>query len=86
MNGKILNRLPAETLFSPLRDRLQREGLWQDRWDSPDYAPWLLRVIDLLKTRIRNLNQFAEQGRAFFSDDFAYEEQAVERQTAENRS
>ncbi len=82
MNGKILNRLPPEKLVSPLRERLQREGLWQDRWNSPDYRPWLLRVIDLLKTRIRNLNQFSEQGRAFFSDDFDYDEQAVEKQTA----
>ena len=45
-------------------------------WDDEDYC---LDVIDVLRPRTETLNDFTEQARCFFDDDFPYQEEARKR-------
>ncbi|HEY0565735.1 MAG TPA: glutamate--tRNA ligase, partial [Terriglobales bacterium] len=53
----------------------RRAGLTPVRTDRE----WTLATIDLLKPRARNLHDFAQSFRAYFSDDFTYDPAAVEK-------
>ena len=78
MNKQYLSSLPARELFPAAREVLSRRGLYRDEFDSTG-QPYVLSVIDLVKSRIESLNDFADYGRPFFSDDFEYEAAALER-------
>ena len=45
----------------------------------PDGRQWLLSIIELLKPRARNLKDFANSFRAFFTDDFSADPGAVQK-------
>ena len=74
-NSRYLRNAPAERLFPLIKVELDSEGLWNDEFDSSGRA-WMMKVIDLLKQRVRMVSDFATQGRAFFTDDFAIEDKA----------
>jgi len=44
---------------------------------------WFLRVLELLKARSRRIGDFATDGRPFFSDEFAYDPDAVAKRLGE---
>ena len=74
-NSRYLRNASAESLFPRVRTELEKEGLWKEELDSSD-KPWMLAVVDLLKTRARMVSDLATQGRAFFTDDFEIEVKA----------
>ncbi len=76
MNKRYISSSPAETLEAAVREQLQKAGLWQPDLEK-DARRWFLSVIDLLKTRVQNLPDFTVYGRAFFTDDFSYDEAAA---------
>ncbi|MGH9432845.1 MAG: glutamate--tRNA ligase [Terriglobia bacterium] len=78
MNAEYLRNLPAARLFSLLREELQGASLWQPAFEG-DERRRFERSVQLLQARARNLNDFAETGRAFFSDDFPYEPGAAQK-------
>lgn len=78
INKRYLSAADAGELVSFLQPVLREQGLWQDSWETAG-REWLLSVIDLLKTRVGNLLDFPVYGRAFFTDEFDYAEDAVER-------
>ena len=61
-------RLPAGELATRVAPLLRDAGLWRDGFDVP-IAPWLERVIELLKPRAKRLGQFVDDGRLFFVED-----------------
>ncbi len=78
MNKHYLSAADSTELEPLLRPVLREQGLWQDSWETVGHE-WLLSVIDLLKTRVGNLLDFPVYGRALFTDEFDYAEDAVER-------
>lgn len=78
MNKRYLSAEPAEGLEPLVRNHLKVNGLWSPDWEGTDRC-WFLEVLDLLKTRVEDLNDFAVYGRPFFSDQFPYEQDAVEK-------
>jgi len=76
MNKRYISSSPAETLEAGVREQLQKSGLWRSELEE-DARPWFLSVIDLLKTRVQALPDFAVYGKAFFTDDFSYDEAAA---------
>ena len=78
MNKRYLSSISAAELEPLLRPILEEEGLWRSSWETAERAE-LLGVIDLLKTRVGSLRDFPDYGRAFFTDDFSYADDAVER-------
>lgn len=78
MNAEYLRNLPAARLLSLVREDLQAASLWQPGFEAEDRQRFE-RSVSLLQARARSLKDFAETGRAFFSDDFPYEAGAAEK-------
>ncbi len=75
LNGQHIMSRSNEDLWSLAQPFLSLEGLVGDGQDT-DHA-YALEVMGLLRERCRTLADFAEQGRFFFTDDFAYNPKAV---------
>ena len=78
LNKQYLSTLSAEALFASARETLQKEGLYRDEFDSTRRS-YFLSVIDLIKSRVNSIHDFAEYGLPFFTDEFDYEEGAWNR-------
>jgi len=77
-NTQYLQKPPVEELLPFVEAELRRAGLWQDAWASSERA-WFAHAVDLIRPRTRLLTDFAGWARAFFSDDFEYEQEACEK-------
>ncbi|HUY12151.1 MAG TPA: glutamate--tRNA ligase [Terriglobia bacterium] len=78
MNAEYLRQLPKARLLLLVREELEAASLWQPAFEAEDRDRFE-RSVQLLQARARNLKDFAETGRAFFSDDFSYEPGAVQK-------
>ncbi|HVB32823.1 MAG TPA: glutamate--tRNA ligase [Patescibacteria group bacterium] len=74
-NVQYLQKLPIDDLLPYVEQALGRAHLWREEWAGPE-RPWLAHAVDLIRPRTRLLGDFATWARAFFSDDFEYEEAA----------
>ncbi len=76
MNGQHLSRTPAPELELELTEKIVAAGL-----ASADALAarrdWYLGLIDLLKTRARNLEELVRHARAYLVEEITYEEEAV---------
>jgi glutamyl-tRNA synthetase len=75
-NQQYLQQLPIDELLPAVQGQLQRSKLWREEWASGAGREWLARTVDLLRPRTRLLPDFSTWARAFFSDDFEYEQAA----------
>lgn len=76
LNGQHLSRTPAERLEPMVSARLVGEG-WVTGEQLEARHDWYLRLIDLLKERARNLDDFARQAKPYFVEDVEYDAEAV---------
>jgi glutamyl-tRNA synthetase len=74
-NSEYIRSYPAERLLPLIEEEWNKAGVTPDRTDRD----WLLATIDLLKSRARNLRDFATSFRAFFTDKFQPDAAAVEK-------
>jgi glutamyl-tRNA synthetase len=74
-NVQYLQKLPIERLLPYVEKALRDAGIWREEWNGSERA-WLARTVDLLRPRTRLLGDFATWARAFFTDDFDYDEAA----------
>ncbi len=66
-NQQHVGRLPAAELIARIEPLLRDAGLWRDEY-SGSRRPWLERVVDLLKPRVRRMQDFVEGARPFLAD------------------
>lgn len=78
MNAEYLRRLPAERLLPLVESELKSTALWPDAL-SPEERRRFEVCARLLQSRARSLRDFSASGRAFFSDQFDYEPEAVKK-------
>lgn len=78
MNSEYLRRLPPERLLRLAEDELRASGLWRESFAAEDRLRFE-NSVRLLQTRARGLKDFSGTGRAFFSDDFEYDPEAVKK-------
>jgi glutamyl-tRNA synthetase len=78
MNAEYIRTLPVRELLPFVKAELRANKLWRDEYDDDD-REWLLKAIDLIRQRFFTLKDFSGQGRAYFSDDFDFEEAAVQK-------
>lgn len=83
-NGKLISEMSAEELAPYVRDELEKKGLWRIEWER-DERVWFFKFIDVLKERSRTLPDFSHRGRPFLSDDFDYEQAAVDKHLRDDR-
>lgn len=78
-NTQYLQKLPIEELLPHVEEELKRRGLWRAEWATGEGHEWFARAVDLLRSRVRLLPDFANWGRAFFTDEFSYDTAAREK-------
>jgi glutamyl-tRNA synthetase len=78
-NTQYLQKLPIEELLPEVEAELKRSKLWKEEWASGAGHEWFAKTVDLLRPRVRLLPDFSSWSRAFFSDEFTYNEAAREK-------
>jgi glutamyl-tRNA synthetase len=70
--------MPLDELLPMVKAELRDNKLWREEYDDEDEArEWLSKTIDLIRQRFFTLKDFSSQGRAYFSDDFDFDEFAL---------
>src|SRR6202451_1913003 len=77
-NTQYLQKPPVEELLPFVEAELRRAGIWNPTWAGAEKA-WFAHTVDLIRSRTRLLHDFSGWARAFFSDDFEYEQEAREK-------
>jgi len=79
-NQQYLQKLPIAELLPAVQSELERSELWRPEWALQDAndrgSAWFAQTVELLRPRTRLLPDFSTWGRAFFAEDFAYENAA----------
>jgi glutamyl-tRNA synthetase len=76
MNAEYIRTMPLDELLPMLKEELRANKLWREEYDD-DEREWFRKTVDLIRQRYFTLKDFSEQGRAYFSDDFDFDESAV---------
>jgi glutamyl-tRNA synthetase len=76
-NTQYLQKLPIEDVLPQVQAELQRQSLWKKEWEAGDGHAWFTKTVDLLRSRVRLLPDFATWSRAFFTDDFPRDPAAI---------
>lgn len=78
MNSEYLRHLPIERLQSLARKELRASDLWRDEYSGAEAARFQ-EILKLLQTRARSLKDFSGSARAFFTDEFEYDPEAMKK-------
>ena len=76
MNAEYIRTMSLDELLPMVKTELRANKLWREEYDDED-SGWLRKTVDLIRQRYFTLKDFSEQGRAYFSDDFDFDEAAV---------
>lgn len=76
MNAQYIRTMPLNHLTPLVRSVLKLEKLWREEYDEDD-KDWLESTVSLIRERFHTLKDFSHQGRAFFSEDFDYDEKSI---------
>ena len=76
MNAEYIRTMAIEDLLPMVKAELRANKLWREEYDDED-REWLVKTVDLIRQRFFTLKDFSSQGRAYFSDDFDFDEAAV---------
>jgi len=71
-----IRNLPIEELFPLVKAELRANKLWREEYDDDD-RDWFVKALELIRQRYDTLKDFSAQGRAYFSDDFDFDEAAL---------
>ncbi len=78
LNRQYIGASTAERLAPLARKVLEAKNLWRAEFDG-DRKEYFCATIDLLKSRMHSINDFAEGGQAFFTDLFVTDEAAAKK-------
>jgi glutamyl-tRNA synthetase len=78
MNAEYIRTMPLEELLPMVKAELRANKLWREEYEDDD-REWFVKTVDLIRQRFFTLKDFSSQGRAYFSDDFDFEETAVDK-------
>lgn len=76
MNGYYISQCDDNKLLNLLKSMLIQNGLADDNFFS-DNQDYIIRMIQLLKPKIRTMNEFIERGAYFFKDPVDFDEKSV---------
>jgi glutamyl-tRNA synthetase len=76
VNAEYIRTMPIEELFPLVKAELRANKLWREEYDDDD-RDWFVAALDLIRERYHTLKDFSAQGRAYFSDDFDFDEAAL---------
>src|SRR5258705_8026453 len=76
MNAEYIRTMPLDELLPMVKSELRANKLWREEYDEDDRERFI-KTVDLIRQRFFTLKDFSSHGRAYFSDDFDFEEAAV---------
>jgi glutamyl-tRNA synthetase len=76
MNAEYIRTMLIAELLPMVKAELRSEKLWREEYDE-DESEWFEKVVKLIRQRFFTLKDFSSQGRAYFSEDFDFDETAV---------
>jgi glutamyl-tRNA synthetase len=76
-NAQYLQKLPIEEVAPQVAAELKRHNLWKEEWAAGAGHEWFNKTVDLLRSRVRLMPDFATWARAFFTDDFPRDPAAI---------
>jgi glutamyl-tRNA synthetase len=76
-NTQYLQKLPIAEVAAQVATELKRHQLWKEEWAAGAGHEWFHKTVDLLRSRVRLLPDFATWARAFFTDDFPRDPAAI---------
>jgi len=76
MNAEYIRTMPIAELLPMVKAELRSEKLWREEYDD-DEAVWFEKAVTVIRQRFFTLKDFSSQGRAYFSEDFDFDEGAV---------
>src|SRR5258708_39876904 len=76
MNAEYIRTMPLAELLPMVKAELRSEKLWREEYDE-DESAWFEQTVNLIRQRFFTLRDFSSQGRAYFSEDFDFDEAAV---------
>ncbi len=77
-NSQYLQKMPIEQVAQAVEKELRACALWREEFCG-SRRTWFEKTVDLLRPRTRSLKDFGTWGRAFWTDDFAYDQAAVDK-------
>jgi glutamyl-tRNA synthetase len=78
MNAEYIRTMPLEDLLPLVKAELKSAKLWRDEYEDDDRRHFE-QTIDLIRQRFFTLKDFSNQGRAFFSEDFDFDQAAIDK-------
>ena len=76
MNAEYIRTMPLGELLPMVKTELRAEKLWREEYDE-DGRAWFEKAVELIRHRFFTLKDFSSRGRAYFSEDFDFDEAAV---------
>ena len=76
MNAEYIRTMPLDELLPMVKSEMRAEKLWREEYDDDEHE-WFANAVDLIRQRFFTLKDFSSQGRAYFSEDFDFDEAAV---------
>jgi len=78
MNAEYIRTMPLTELLPMVKEELRAAKLWREEYDDDERA-WFEKAVELIRQRFFTLKDFSSQGRAYFSEDFDFDEAAVKK-------
>jgi glutamyl-tRNA synthetase len=78
MNAEYVRTMPIAELIPFVKAELKAAKLWRDEYEDDDKT-WFENTVDLIRQRFFTLKDFSGQGRAFFSEDFDFDQTAIDK-------
>jgi glutamyl-tRNA synthetase len=76
MNSEYVRTMPLEELLPMVKSELESAGLWRAEYGAGE-SEWFGRTVELIRQRFITLKDFSGQGRAYFAEDFEFDDAAV---------
>lgn len=78
MNAEYIRTMPLDELLPFVKAELKSAKLWRDEYEDDD-KEWFEKTADLIRERFFTLKDFSAQGRAYFSEDFDFDQTAIDK-------
>ncbi|HVF50164.1 MAG TPA: glutamate--tRNA ligase [Pyrinomonadaceae bacterium] len=76
MNAEYIRTMSLAELLPLLRAEMEASGLWRAEYETTERG-WFEKTVNLIRERFYTLKDFTGQGRAYFSDEFDFDEAAI---------
>ncbi len=83
INAHYIKNMPIEELAPYVKIEFEKAGIWDKDYEGSK-REWFLNAINLLRERYHYTTDFVTLGRAFFADEYVYDEKAVEKNLLKN--